>query len=83
LGKKIEKNVCGCIHKICGWPDEAKEGEWPSPKCDQALKRIFKEMKKDQAEIEKLRNRTRATFSPHTCLIHIQKNCSTIHQPAD
>jgi len=31
-------------------------------KCDDALKRIFREMKKDQAEIEKLGMHTRAVL---------------------
>ena len=32
-------------------------------KCDQALTRLFKQMRKDQAEIEKLKAQTRAMLA--------------------
>ena len=42
---------------------EVAQIETAVDKCNQALKRIFKEMKKDQAEIEKLGAHTRAVIA--------------------
>jgi hypothetical protein len=42
---------------------EAERIEATISKCDEALTRVFKRMKKDQAEIEKLKAQTRAILA--------------------